>query len=101
MAFAKWVVLLGTLFFLRAEAGGSAGGSKALKLVSQGDSLLAQDRWKDAKNAFEKALKKDRELVPAMDGLARTALGRQKWGEANTWYERILERQPVCAILGY
>lgn len=68
--------------------------STAWRLVAQGKTLLAENKLKEAEQSFKKALKKDRELTAAMSGLGQVYLAKNDWGEANDWYEKVVEREP-------
>ncbi|MGH7601523.1 MAG: GWxTD domain-containing protein, partial [bacterium] len=40
------------------------------------------------------ALQKDANLTAAMSGLGEVSLAKQDWGDANDWYEKILDHEP-------
>ena len=96
MKIVRRVVLLGVLsgFVGWSAASDSSKASEALRLVAQGDSLFAGDRWEEAKRAYRKALRKDSEQIKAMEGLGSIALEREKWEEAKDWQGRILKQEP-------
>jgi len=75
---------------------GSAGpaDSAAWRLVQQGKTQLAANKLKEAEQSFRKALQKDRDLTAAMAGLGEVFLAKKDWGEANDWYDKILDREP-------
>jgi tetratricopeptide (TPR) repeat protein len=66
----------------------------ALRLIAEGESWLAQNELKKAAEAFRAALKRDGDLTAAMAGLGEVEIAKQNWGEANDWYEKILEHEP-------
>jgi len=66
----------------------------ALRLVAEGKSWLAQNEFKKAEEAFRAALKRDKNLTTAMVGLGEVEMAKQNWGDANDWYEKILEHEP-------
>jgi tetratricopeptide (TPR) repeat protein len=68
--------------------------STALRLVKQGESLLAENKLKEAEQSFREALRIDHQLTTAMAGLGRVFIAKEDWGEANDWYEKILELEP-------
>jgi Tfp pilus assembly protein PilF len=78
---------------LSASAGGSAD-STAWRLVAQGKALLAENKLKEAEQSFRKALQKDRQLIAAIAGLGAVYFAKKNWGEANDWYEKVLDRDP-------
>ncbi len=68
--------------------------STAWRLVQQGKVQLAANKLKDAEQSFRKALQKNRDLTAAMAGLGQVFLAKKDWGEANDWYDKILDREP-------
>jgi len=68
--------------------------STAWRLVQQGKTQLAGNNLKAAEQSFRKALQKDRDLTAAMAGLGEVFLAKKDWGEANDWYDKILDREP-------
>lgn len=66
----------------------------ALCLVAEGKSWLAQNELKKAEEAFRAALKRDKNLTTAMAGLGEVELAKQNWGDANDWYEKVIDREP-------
>ncbi len=66
----------------------------AMRLVEQGKVRLAQNELKKAEEAFRAALKRDKNLTAAMAGLGEVEMAKQNWGDANDWYEKILDREP-------
>lgn len=65
-----------------------------LRLVEEGKNWLAQNELKKAEEAFRAALKKDAKLTAAMAGFGEVETIKQNWGDANDWYEKILEHEP-------
>jgi tetratricopeptide (TPR) repeat protein len=68
--------------------------STVWRLVQQGKTQLAANKLKDAEQSFRKALQKNRDLTAAMAGLGEVFLAKKDWGEANDWYDKILDREP-------
>ncbi|MGH7601666.1 MAG: hypothetical protein ACREOI_35340, partial [bacterium] len=68
--------------------------STALRLAAEGKTWLAQNEFKKAEAAFRSALQKDANLTAAMSGLGEVSLAKQDWGDANDWYEKILDHEP-------
>jgi tetratricopeptide (TPR) repeat protein len=68
--------------------------STAWRLVAQGKTLLAENKLKEAEQSFRKALRIDPKLTAAMAGLGQVYLAKEEWGEANDWYEKVLEHEP-------
>ena len=68
--------------------------SATWRLVQQGKVQLNNKNFKAAEQSFRKALQKDREFIPAMNGLGQVFLAKKDWGEANDWYDKILDREP-------
>jgi len=66
----------------------------AMRLVEEGKIRLAQNEFKKAEEAFRAALKRDKNLTAAMAGLGELEMAKQNWGDANDWYEKILEHEP-------
>lgn len=64
------------------------------RLVQQGKTQLAANKLKEAEQSFRKALQKDREFTAAMVGLGQLYITKKNWGEANDWYDKILDREP-------
>jgi tetratricopeptide (TPR) repeat protein len=89
--FAIILIIVGSLASARSQ---TPADSVALRLVEEGKTWLAQNELKKAEQAFRAALKKEAELTAAMAGLGEVAIAKQDWGEANDWYEKILEREP-------
>jgi tetratricopeptide (TPR) repeat protein len=65
-----------------------------VRLVAEGKSWLAQNELKKAEQAFRAALKIDKNFIAAMSGLGEMEMAKQNWGDANDWYEKILEHEP-------
>jgi tetratricopeptide (TPR) repeat protein len=74
--------------------GGAPADSKSWRLVAQGQAFIAANLLKEAEQSFKKALKKDRHLTAAMAGLGQLYVAKKNWGEANEWYEKVLEQEP-------
>jgi tetratricopeptide (TPR) repeat protein len=74
--------------------GASVADTTARRLVEEGKAWLAQNEFKKAEQAFRNALKNDAELTAAMAGLGEVEIAKQNWGDANDWYEKILDREP-------
>src|SRR5574341_2639219 len=74
--------------------GGAPADSTAWRLVAQGQAFIAANLLKEAEQSFKKALKKDRHLTAAMAGLGQVYVAKKNWGEANEWYEKVLEQEP-------
>jgi tetratricopeptide (TPR) repeat protein len=66
----------------------------ALRLVAEGKIGLSQNEFKKAEEAFRAALKREENLIAAMAGLGEVEMAKQNWGDANDWYEKILEHEP-------
>ena len=68
--------------------------SSLWRLVQQGKAQLRNNNFKAAEQSFRKALQKDREFTAAMAGLGQVFIAKKDWGEANDWYDKILDREP-------
>ena len=68
--------------------------SSLWRLVQQGKAQLHNKNFKAAEQSFRKALQKDRQFTAAMTGLGQLFLAKKDWGEANDWYDKILDREP-------
>ncbi|MCI0694996.1 GWxTD domain-containing protein [candidate division KSB1 bacterium] len=66
----------------------------AMRLIEEGKAWLAQNELKKAEETFRAALKRDKNLTAAMAGLGEVEMIKQNWGDANDWYEKILDREP-------
>lgn len=62
--------------------------------VALGDSMVWTGRFKAAKKAYEEALKRDKDFIPAYKGLGQLALELRDWGDLNGSYGEILKRDP-------
>ena len=71
-----------------------AGDSQALRLVDEGHALIVQKQFREAEDAFERALKRDRKLIPAMKGLGKVGVLQEDWGKAKKWYQKVLKTIP-------
>jgi tetratricopeptide (TPR) repeat protein len=96
MRIAKFVFVFAALmcFSISAANSNASADSTAWHLVAQGKAFLAENKLKEAEQSFKKALKKDRELTAAMTGLGEVCVAKNDWGEANDWYEKVLDREP-------
>ena len=79
---------------LVATAHATATDSTALRLVAEGKALFAQNEFKKAEQVFRKALKNDPGLTAAMAGIGEVLMAKCDWGDANDWYEKILQIEP-------
>lgn len=68
--------------------------STAWRLVQKGKTLLAANKLKEAEQNFKKALQRERKFVPAMVGLGEVYFAKKDWGEANDWYDKVLDQEP-------
>lgn len=59
-----------------------------------GDHLVALYRFADAVPLYERALQRDPDLVPALDGLGKALTYSGRGGDARTYLERARELQP-------
>jgi len=93
----RWLLIFGfgalTIFIGEARSAAPAD-SSAWHLVARGQALLAENKLKEAEQSFRNALKKDRQMTAAMAGLGRLYIAKKDWGEANDWYDKVLEREP-------
>ncbi len=66
----------------------------AMRLLEEGKTQLAQNELKKAGETFRAALKREKNLTAAMAGLGEVEIAKQNWGDANDWYEKVLEHEP-------
>ncbi|MBI2104171.1 MAG: fused MFS/spermidine synthase [Candidatus Omnitrophica bacterium] len=59
-----------------------------------GETLLAQERWRDAEPLLARAAELDPRSAEAYSGLGRAALGQGARAEAARWFERALAQDP-------
>jgi hypothetical protein len=89
-----FLIVVFTSFVVFLTPGRARTDSTALHLVAQGNALLAENKLNEAEQNFRRALQRERDLIAAMAGLGQVAIAREDWGEANDWYEKILQREP-------
>jgi len=65
---------------------------------AMGDLLVHQDRAREARGHFARAVAEDPGFVPARDGLAQVALGQARWDEARAQLKAELEREPESPL---
>ena len=53
-----------------------------MRLVDEGHALIVQKQFREAEDAFERALKRDRKLIPAIKGLGKVGVLQEDWGKA-------------------
>jgi len=70
------------------------GTPQAMRLVDEGHALIVQKQFREAEDAFERALKRDRKLIPAIKGLGKVGVLQEDWGKAKKWYEKVLKTIP-------
>lgn len=68
--------------------------AEANEWLAEAQQQYADGHVEEAKEAFEKALKKDKDLIPAYIGLGRLAIDVEKWDDASDNFGKVLDRDP-------
>ncbi|MFQ5630914.1 MAG: GWxTD domain-containing protein, partial [bacterium] len=68
--------------------------SRTQKQLTQGQKLFVIGNFKEAKKAFKRALKSDKNLLAAYAGLGKIAFAEEDWSEVNGQFDKILDRDP-------
>lgn len=63
-------------------------------LLNEADSLRTLAEYGEARAAYTKALKIDRESVRALNGLGKIGYEKQDWKEVKKWFMRVLQVDP-------
>lgn len=64
------------------------------KYLSVGDSLLQNGEYKAARKFFKKALKKNKQSLPALRALSKVEVKLENWGDLKSWSDKILKLRP-------
>jgi len=64
---------------------------RVIDFLSKGDSLLKSEDYKAAADAYKSVLKKNKKSVPALAGMGKIAVAKEDWGEAKSWFDKIVD----------
>lgn len=91
---AKTAILIGLLSAVTLSAEDELTRIQADSLLKRGHHLLSVRRPEPARQCFKRIRKSFKEDVEAMMGMAEADFQERKWGNADNWYDRALDREP-------